>query len=133
MPKRAYIIPIVLCIILLLIAVSYRGMTTAYPAGRICIGDVAGELEMRTVPSCDCCPPLWGGGIATTTADLSAIREGDWATITLLDGTRLVLECAAILPCIRVGDWIVSQYGIFRAEGDVIVYDKYKAYMFVRM
>lgn len=102
-------------------------------AGTLCIGDVCADLYTLDRPACDCCAPLWGGGIAVTDADLSSVQQGDWATITLMDGTRLVMECAAILPCIRVGNWIVSQHGIFRAEGDIIIYNKCTAYWFVRL
>lgn len=124
---------IIACIIALVILFCALPRPPTIPAGFLQIGGIRSDICTTDVPDCDCCPPLWGGGIATTEADLSAVQVGDWATITLLDDTRLVLECAAIFPCVRVGSWLVCQYGLIRAEGDVIIYDKYKAYMFVRL
>lgn len=102
-------------------------------AGTLCVGDICADLYTMDRPDCDCCAPLWGGGIAVTDADLFGVQEGDWATITLLDGTRLVLECAAITPCLRAGHWLIGQWGITRAEGEIIIYDKCTAWWFVRL
>lgn len=93
-------------------------------AGLLCIGDICAEVYTAHGATCDCCAPLWGGGIAVTDADLSSVQEGDWATITLLDGTRLAMECAAITPCIQVSSWIVTRYGILRPGGDILVLEK---------
>ena len=102
-------------------------------AGILRIGDICAEIYTLDSPSCSCCAPLWGGGIAVTDADLSGVQEGDWATITLLDGTRLVMECAAITPCLRVGNCLIGQWGITQAEGEIIIYDKCTAWWFVRL
>lgn len=102
-------------------------------AGILCIGDICAEIYTLDRPSCSCSAPLWGGGIAVTDADLSSVQEGSWADITLLDGTRLVMECAAITPCLRVGSYLIGQWGITQAEGDIIVYDTFTAYWFVRL
>lgn len=101
--------------------------------GTLCIGDICADLYTLDRPACDCCAPLWGGGIAVTDADLSSVQVGDWATITLLDGTRLVMECAAITPCLRVGNCLIGPWGITRAEGEIIIYDKCTAWWFVRL
>lgn len=102
-------------------------------AGILCIGDICAELYTLDRPSCSCCAPLWGGGIAVTDADLSSVQEGSWATITLLDGTRLVMECAAITPCLRVGSYLIGPWGITQAAGEIIIYDKCTTYWFVRL
>lgn len=101
-------------------------------AGILRIGDICAALYTLDRPPC-CCAPLWDGGIAVTDADLSGVQEGDWATITLLDGTRLVMECAAITPCLRVGSYLIGQWGITRVEGEIIIYDKCMAWWFVRL
>ena len=132
MPNWAYILPMILCVLLLLIA-FYGGMTTEYPAGILQIGDIQAEVYTTHAPTCACCAPLWGGGIAVTDADLSSVQAGDWATITLLDGTRLVMECAAITPCLRVGNWLIGEWGITKAEGEIIIYDKCMAWWLVRL
>lgn len=102
-------------------------------AGTLCIGDICADLYTLDRPACDCCAPLWGGGIAVTDADLSCVRVGDWATITLLDGTRLIMECAAITPCLRVGRYLIGPWGITQAEGEIIIYDKCTAWWLVRL
>ena len=102
-------------------------------AGTLCVGDICAALYTLDRPSCCCCAPLWGGGIAVTDADLSGVQEGDWATITLLDGTRMVMECAAITPCLRVGNCLIGPWGITRAEGEIIIYDKCMAWWLVRL
>lgn len=132
MPKWAYILPMLLCVLLLLIA-FYGGMTTAYPAGILQIGDIQAEIYTTHAPTCECCAPLWSGGIATIEADLSSVQAGDWANLTLLDGTRLVLECTTIIPCIRAGPWLITLQGIFQAEGDIIIYDKCMAWWLVKL
>lgn len=102
-------------------------------AGTLCIGDVCAKVYTLERPDCDCCAPLWGGGIAVTDANLSCVQEGDWVTITLLDGTRMVMECAAITPCLRVGNCLIGPWGITPAEGEIIIYKGYTAWWFVRM
>ena len=123
MPQKAF--PWLLILLMLpLCVLPLLCPTDGDAAGLLCIGDIRAEVYATHGDACDCCAPLWGGGIAVTDADLSSVQEGAWATITLLDGTRLVMECAAILPYIRVGDWIMTQYGILRPEGDILVLDK---------
>lgn len=102
-------------------------------AGILCVGEVCAEVYTMDRPSCGCCAPLWGGGIAVTDADMSGVQEGDWATITLLDGTRLVMECAAITPCLRAGNCLIGPWGITQAKGEIIIYDKCTAWWFVRL
>lgn len=133
--KRLYIGLIVtvgtMILCLLILAVMLKPPEIA--AGTLRIGDICMEVYTTHGDACDCCAPLWGGGIAVTDADLSGVQEGDWATITLLDGTRLVMECAAITPCLRVGNCLIGPWGITRAEGEIIIYDKCTAWWFVRL
>lgn len=102
-------------------------------AGLLCIGDICAEVYTAHGDACDCCAPLWGGGIVTAREDLTSVQVGDWAVLTLLDGTRLVMECAAITPCLRVGNCLIGPWGITRAEGEIIIYDKCTAWWFVRL
>lgn len=133
--KRLYIGLIVtvgtMILCLLILAVMLKPPEIA--AGTLRIGDLCMEVYTTHGDACDCCAPLWGGGIVTARADLTSVQVGEWATITLLDGTRLVLECAAIVPCIRVGRWLVGLRGIIRADGDVVVFTHASAYRFVRL
>lgn len=105
---------------------------------------VAGEIKIPTagiwaefmtadMPVCDCCPALWNGGVATTTADLSSVQVWDVADLRTLDGGHLVLECVEILPCIRVGRWLIGWRGIIRTEGDVLLVSGNSVYRFMRM
>lgn len=102
-------------------------------AGTLCVGDICAEVYTAHGATCDCCAPLWGGGIVTARADLTSVQVGDWAVLTLLDGTRLVLECAAITPCLRIGSYLIGQWGITQAAGEIIIYDKCTAWWFVRL
>lgn len=133
--KRLYIGLIVtvgtMILCLLILAVILKPPEIA--AGTLRIGDLCMEVYTTHGDACDCCAPLWGGGIATARADLTSVQVGDWAVLTLLDGTRLVLECAAITPCLRVGNCLIGQWGITQAEGEIIIYDKCTAYWFVRL
>ena len=132
MPRKAF--PWLLILLMIpLCALPLLHPNDGDEAGILRIGDICADLCTLDRPSCGCCAPLWGGGIAVTDADLTSVQVGDWATITMMDGSRMILECAAILPCIRVGNWIVSQHGIFRAEGDILIYNKCTAYWFVRL
>lgn len=106
------------------------------------IGDVVGYIrihglsaEVRTddIPNCCCCPPLWNGGIATTPADLSTVRLYDTATLTTLDGTRLVLECVEITPCIRWGRWLLGWQGVLSPNGDVLIVSRGMIYRWTRL
>ena len=132
MPRKAF--PWLLILLMLpLCVLPILSPDDGISAGTISIGDICAEVYTAHGATCDCCAPLWGGGIAVTDADLSGVQEGDWATITLLDGTRLVLECAAITPCLRVGRYLIGPWGITRAEGEIIIYDKCTAWWFVRL
>lgn len=117
-------IALLVLLMLLLCVLPLLCTTDGDAAGALRIGDICAEVYTAHGATCDCCAPLWGGGIAVTDADLSSVQEGDWAVLTLLDGTRLVMECAAITPCIQVSSWIVTQYGILRPEGDILVLEK---------
>lgn len=119
--------------ILALIAPLMLSSADNYVAGKIRIGGIRAEVHTVNEAPCDCCPILWNGGIATTTADLSAIRLYDIADIVTLDGGHYVLECVEIIPCIQVGGCLVGWQGVIRTKGDIILYDAYKAYRFTRL
>lgn len=132
MPQKAF--PWLLILLMLpLCVLPILSPDDGISAGTISIGDICAEVYTAHGATCDCCAPLWGGGIAVTDADLSGVQEGDWATITLMDGTRLVMECAAITPCLRVGRYLIGPWGITQAEGEIIIYDKCMAWWLVRL
>lgn len=84
-------------------------------------------------PDCGCCPSLWNGGIIYTDADLSTVRLYDTMNLYVFDGSRHVMECVEITPCIRVGGWLIGWRGVVRAKGDIIVYSAGKAHRFTRL
>ena len=107
-----------------------------FVAGRIRIpaADIHAEVMTASHGSdCGCCGTLWQGGIASTTADLSAVQVDDMAELVTVDGDRLVLECVAVEPCVRVGRWLIGWRGVIRAQGDVLVYSGGSVYRFVRL
>ena len=107
-----------------------------YVAGRIRIPAAGIHAEVLTAshgPDCGCCAPLWQGGIASTTADLSSVQVDDTAELLLLDGSRLVLECAEIVPCIRIGNALIGWRGVIEAQGDVLLVCGGRVYRFVRL
>lgn len=104
-----------------------------YVCGRIRAGDIHAEVHTINEAPCDCCPILWNGGIATTTTDLSDVRLYDMADVVTLDGGHYVLECVEIIPCIRVGRWLIGWRGVVKTQGDIIVYSAGKAYRLTRL
>ena len=105
-------------------------------AGRIRIPAAGIHAEVLTAshgPDCGCCAPLWQGGIASTTADLSSVQVDDTAELLLLDGSRLVLACAEIVPCIRIGNALIGWRGVIEAQGDVLLVCSGRVYRFVRL
>lgn len=107
----------------------------SFACGRISIPErgIWAEFMTADMPVCDCCPALWNGGVATTAADLSSVQVWDVADLRTLDGGHLVLECVEILPCIRVGRWLIGWRGIIRTEGDVLLVSGNSVYRFMRM
>lgn len=83
--------------------------------------------------SCDCCPHLWNGGIAYAFESLSPVQVGDMADVTTLDGGHYVLECAEIVPCLRVGGYLVGWRGVVKVNGDIIMFSEGRAYRFIRI
>lgn len=131
-----------LCVLALLPPSSLRSATSlgdggftgvVEVAGRILIGDIRAEIHTTHGADCGCSPPLWNGGIVTTPADLSTVQIGDWADIRTLDGGHYVCECVEIMPCMRLGKWLIGWRGVVKAEGDIIVYSGGRAYRLVRL
>lgn len=129
MPMRR----IAACILVLVIILCALPRPPTCYAGVLRMDDIIADLMTTTHGECDCCAPLWGGGIATTTADMSSVRVDDTATIRLLDGSRLVLECVEIVLCIRMGRWLVGWQGVIEPRGDVLIYSGGRAYRMTRL
>lgn len=127
------------CFVLLLAAVAVFRALVAVPemsvVGRVSLpaAGVRAELLQEEEAGCGCCPTLWNGGIVATDADLSAVRAGDLADVVTLDGGRYALECAEIVPCIRLGRWLISWRGIVRSGGDVLIVSGGRALRFVML
>ena len=104
--------------------------------GRIRIPSAGINAEVYTIghdPGCGCCGALWNGGQAFVQADMSAVRIDDVADMKSLDGEHLVLECVAIVDCIRVGRWLISWQGIMHPNGDVLLYTDANCWPLVRV
>lgn len=101
--------------------------------GRIRTGDIRADLMTDHEADCVCCPVLWNGGIVSTAEDLSSVKLYDMADVRTLDGGHYVLECVEIIPCIRVGKYLIGWRGVIKANGDVLVYSAGKAYRFTML
>lgn len=91
--------------------------------GRVSIPDAGIRAEVMTAShgaSCGCCGAFWNGGVGYVSADMDAVMLDNKATLTTLDGGRLVLECVEIKGCIKIGKWLIAVDGITRADGDVL-------------
>lgn len=130
---KVVVFAIIAVAILAMVVPLMLSSADSYVAGRIRTGDIRAEVHTISEAPCDCCPLLWNGGIATTPADLSAIRLYDMADVVTLDGGHYVLECVEIIPCIRVGRWLIGWHGVVKAQGDIIVYNAGKAYRLTRL
>lgn len=131
--KQRVFITLLILIMLPLIALPLLDALEWSIAGKISIGDIHADILTAHEAVCGCCPALWSGGIATTLADLSEVQVWDTAEIVTLDGGHYVLECAEIVPCIRIGNVLIGWRGIVEAEGDVLIYSKGTVYRFVRL
>ena len=133
MKQRTFILAMLL-LMLPIIALPILQPSDGYAAGRIVIGDTRADIyTTHKTGGCDCCPSLWGGGVAGTYEDLSTVQVGDWADIRTIDGGHYVLECVEITPCIRVGRYLVGWRGVVKADGDIIVFAGCRAYRLVRL
>ena len=111
-------------------------MPEQYACGKIRIPAKDISAEMYTAEEGqECCdiPVLWNGGKVTVKSDLSSVEVGDMADIITFDGGHYVLECAGIIPCIRVGRWLIGWQGMVNAQGDVLVASGNTAYRFIRL
>lgn len=103
----------------------------------ICVGEIlisakginAYLLTAESV-TCDCCPPLWNGGVATITGVLTEIEIDDVARVCLLSEYRLYLECVEIVPCILINNQLIGWHGIISPNGDIVIYSRGHAYRF---
>ena len=126
-------IALIMVVIMSVLANLEAIMPEQYVCGKIRTGNIRADILTFSVAECDCCPVLWNGGIATTKTDLTSVQLYDAAEIITLDGGHYVLECVEIIPCIRVGRWLIGWQGLIWAEGDIILYNTYKAYRFTRL
>lgn len=95
--------------------------------------NLTAEVYSSPTSQCDCCPELWNGGLATVKADMSAVKVDDMAYLYLLGGERLVMECVAITPCVKLGGWLISWPSVLRVDGDVLIYSNGLVYRFVHL
>ncbi len=105
-------------------------------AGEILIpaADIRAEVMTASHGSdCGCCGMLWQGGIVTTTADLSTVQLYDMACLITVDGDSMALECVEIIPCLRVGRWLIGCRGMILPEGDVLVVSGSRVYRLIRL
>lgn len=105
-------------------------------AGHILIpaADIRAEVVKASHGSaCGCCGMLYNGGIVHTTADLSAVQLYDMACLITVDGDSMALECVEIIPCLRVGRWLIGLQGVILPEGDVLVVSRSRVYRFARL
>ena len=101
--------------------------------GMIKFNTMLAEIKTAVIPACGCCPPLWNGGIATTTASLASVNLYDTAAIVYEDGTRIMLECVEITPCIMYGKWLIGLGGVIHPDGDVLIYSGGRAYRWAKL
>lgn len=131
--KRSAFVTLLVLFMLPVVVLPLLPTADGFVAGKMRIGDIRAEIMTTHGAGCGCCPALWNGGIATTTADLSNVRLYDMADIITLDGGHYVMECVEIVPCIRVGRWLIGWRGVVKVQGDIIVYSAGKAYRFTRL
>jgi hypothetical protein len=131
--KKFLFILLPILAMMLLITLSLFSYDNVSVVGRICIPSINASTEVYAAltDGCDCCAELWHGGQASTYLDLSEVRIDDKASLILLSGQRLVLECVEITNCIRIGRWFVSWHGILKANGDVLVFNNGMVYRWV--
>lgn len=119
---------IVIMVSLIVLPLLSRGTTSVVGRIRIPSADISADVYHVSTESCTCCYELWHGGQASTLSDLSEVRIDDTAYLTLLSGQRFVVECVEILPCIRLGRWLVSWNGIVKDNGDVLIFSNGTVY-----
>lgn len=126
--------------IIVIILLSALALPLFTSSGRDVVGriripavDLSAEVYGTDETDCGCCPALWNGGRVSTASDLSGVCIDDVAHLTLLSGQRLVLECAEVTPCIRLGPWLVSWRGIVEDNGDVLIINCGKVYRWIRL
>ena len=98
---------IILLIVILVGFVCLGGQsekTTVVGEFQIAAREVNAFLLSQEAITCDCCPPLWNGGIATITDKLTETEINDVACIRWLGGYRLYAECIEIVPCVLINN-----------------------------
>lgn len=127
---------IILILLMLPICVLPILLPAQHVAGHIIIpaADIRAEVMTASHGSdCGCCGMLWQGGIVTTTADLYTVQLYDTACLITVDDDSMALECVEIIPCLRVGRWLIGWRGVIRPEGDVLVVSGSRVYRFARL
>lgn len=124
----------ILLLIGILLCMTYMGYQAekTYVVGefRLASREVSAYLLSQETAVCDCCPPLWNGGIATTTDKLTGIEIEDMAYVRLLGGYKLCLECIEIIPCILINNQLIGWQGVIAPQGDILIYSHGYAYRF---
>lgn len=128
--KRFLFALLLILIMMPLIALPLLSTGTLSVVGRIRIPSVDISADVFHVPteSYTCCVELWHGGQASTLSDLSEVSIDDKAYLTLLSGQRFVVKCVEIIPCIRLGRWLISWNGIVKDNGDVLIFNNGTVY-----
>lgn len=128
---KKFLFALLLILIMIpLIALPLLSTGTVSVVGRIRIPsvDVSADVFHHVAESCTCGEELWHGGQASTMSDLSDVCIDDRAYLTLLSGQRFVVECVEIIPCIRLGRWLISWNGIVKDNGDVLIFSNGTVY-----
>lgn len=113
---------------LIVVPLLSRGTVSVVGRIRIPSADISADVFAVSVDGCNCGLELWHGGRASTLSDMSAVAIDDRAHLTLLSGQRFVVECIEIIPCIRLGRWLVSWKGVVKDKGDVLIFSNGTVY-----
>lgn len=111
----------------------YVNMPARHVSGMIYIPDagVCTEIEMTTNHSdCGCCGVLWNGGVVHVSSDFHRVQIYHMAYLIATDGTKMVLECIEVSPCIYIGNYVISLFGFEQPAGDLLVINKGMLYRF---
>lgn len=92
--------------------------------------DIYAQVSTNGVYTCDCCPPLWNGGIAMAATDLSNVKVDDMACLTMPNAQMFYLTCAEVVPCVLLRGQLLSWRGIIEHYGDILIYSHGYAYRF---
>lgn len=134
--KQSYFVILLILMMLPLCALPILSPADGFVAGRIRVpkADVHAEFTMISHGlDCGCCGMLYNGGIVYTTADMSAVQLYDTGFFVTVDEDSQALECVEIVPCIRVGKYLIGWRGVVKPQGDVLVFSRSRAYRFTML